>query len=43
MTKKKYQKPTVNKSRNTTVVLKLIRGASARYSCRQCSGCHGCR
>jgi len=40
---KKYERPVIKKVRNSELVLKALRNASGKYSCRQCSGCHGCR
>ena len=38
-----YSKPEFIRMRSVDLVLAAIRSAWARYACRQCSGCHGCR
>ena len=43
--KDEYEKPTLTKAEEMTFPVEAIKNFSleSKVSCRQCSGCHGCR
>ena len=43
MKKKIYKKPLIKKENYMNFPEKIINAFNKKISCRQCSGCHGCR
>ncbi|MCK4649633.1 hypothetical protein KAT36_00210 [Candidatus Pacearchaeota archaeon] len=42
-TKKPYEKPSYNIETTMTFMFDAIKNRDTKYTCRQCSSCHGCR
>jgi len=43
VSKEKYEKPIILEEVHMNFPVDLIKQSNFRYSCKQCSSCHGCR